>query len=359
MTRKLWFQSGVAILLSFLIIKYFLEIKFIFAPIAIIIKTAIVPIIFGGVLFYLAEPLQRNLENKKVPRWGSITIILVCIAIIISIFISFIAPSITKEVNSLVDNAPELTKKLNQKRIELLDQKELLPEQVRNSLDDAFDSLKSTAVKFGGWMIQFIQSFVQVIVSLVLVPFFFIFMLKDHEKFAPLIYNLFHGRRRIWVKKTLKDVDQVLRSYIQGQLLISLILAILILIGYLIIGLDYALLLAIFALFMNVIPFLGPWLAFTPAVVIAYIQDPKLIIWVSLVTLIAQQIESNVITPNVMGKTLDLHPLTVITLIIAAGSIAGFFGVLLAIPTYAVIKVIVGNIYESRREIRKTATKEL
>lgn len=358
MTRKLWFQSGVAILLSFLIIKYFLEIKFIFAPIAIIIKTAIVPIIFGGVLFYLAEPLQRKLENKKIPRWGSITMILLCIAIMISVFISFIVPSITKEFNSLVENAPEFTKELNQKRIELLNQKDHLPEQVSNSLENAFDTLKSTAGKFGGWMIQFIQSVVQAVVSLILVPFFFIFMLKDHEKFAPLIYNLFHGRRKIWVKKTLEDVDQVLRSYIQGQLLISFILAILILIGYLIIGLDYAILLAIFALFMNVIPFLGPWIAFTPAVIIAYVQDPKLIIWVSLVTLIAQQTDSHVITPNVMGKTLDIHPLTVITLIIAAGSIAGFFGVLLAIPTYAVIKAIVSNIYKSRKEIRKTAMKE-
>ena len=80
-------------------------------------------------------------------------------------------------------------------------------------------------------------------------------------------------------------------------------------------------------------------------------------IWVGVITIAAQQIESNLITPNVMGKSLDIHPLTVITVILAAGNIAGFLGIIIAIPTYAVGKAIVKNIYEARQEIRKTATK--
>lgn len=98
------------------------------------------------------------------------------------------------------------------------------------------------------------------------------------------------------------------------------------LIGYLIIGLDYSLILALIGMATNVIPFLGPYLAVTPALLVAWIQDPQMIIWVALVMLIAQQIESNLISPNVMGKALDIHPLTVITLILAAGNIAGIWG---------------------------------
>ena len=169
--------------------------------------------------------------------------------------------------------------------------------------------------------------------------------------------GFFTGKQRVWVKKTLSDIDNVLRSYIQGQLLISFLLAILLLIGYYAIGLKYALLLAIFGLFMNLIPFIGPWIAVTPAIVIAIVQDPTMVIWVGVITVVAQQIESNLITPNVMGKSLDIHPLTVITVILAAGNIAGFLGIILAIPTYAVGKAIVKNIYEARQEIRKTATK--
>ncbi|SIT87280.1 AI-2E family transporter [Edaphobacillus lindanitolerans] len=359
MTKKLWFQIGIALLLAFLIIKYFLEIKFIFDPLFIIAKTALVPVIFGGVLFYLAEPVQRRLEASNVPRWGSISIIIACAAVIIWVFVALIGPVVSRQVNNFVENAPALTHQLNEFRIDLLNQRDDLPEQARSAIDSALDSVEASAVKFGKWSIQFIQSLIQAVVLLILVPFFFIFMLKDHEKFAPRIYNLFHGKRREWVKNTLYDIDQVLRSYIQGQLLISTILATLIFVGYLIVGLDYALLLAIFALLMNVIPFLGPWIAFTPAAIIAFLQDPKMVIWVSLVTLAAQQIDSHLITPNVMGKTLDIHPLTVITLILAAGSIAGFFGILLAIPAYAVIKAVVINIYEARKAIKRAATKDI
>src|SRR5690625_6089332 len=72
---------------------------------------------------------------------------------------------------------------------------------------------------------------------------------------------------------------------------------------------------------MNVIPFFGPWIAFIPALTIGFFQDPILAIWVAVITLIAQQTDSNLITPNVMGKTLNIHPLTIITVLLAAGNI--------------------------------------
>ena len=184
-------------------------------------------------------------------------------------------------------------------------------------------------------------------------------MLKDHEKFAPNIYNLFSGERRTWVKETLEGINHVLRSYVQGQVLISSILATMMFIGYLIIELEYALLLSIFAFFMNMIPFIGPWVSLVPALIVAILQDPVLVIWVAVITLVAQQVESNIITPNIMGKSLDIHPLTVISLVLAAGNIGGFIGILIAIPTYAVLKVIVIKIYEERKKIKEAANKNV
>lgn len=104
---------------------------------------------------------------------------------------------------------------------------------------------------------------------------------------------------------------------------------------------------------MNMIPFIGPWIALAPAIVVALIQDPILVIWVCVVTLVAQQLESNLITPNIMGKSLDVHPLTVITIVLAAGNIGGFIAIIIAIPTYAVLKAIVKNIYEERKKSKK------
>lgn len=359
MTKKVWFQVGVGILLILLIIKFFMEVNYIFRPVGIIVQTIMLPLIFGGLLYYMTEPIQRMLEKRGVPRWGSIITVILILVAVIWILVAIVGPVVTKQVNNLVDNAPALTKQLEQMKDEVLNQRDNLPDSLQDSLNSALDSIQSFAVKFGKWFVQFVQSFVQAIVLLFLVPFFFFFMLKDHEKLAPKVYNLFSGQRRAWVKKTLEDIDGVLRSYIQGQMLISAILATLIFIGYRIIGLEYAMLLAILALFMNLIPFIGPWIAVAPALLIAYLQDPKLVIWVGVVTLVAQQTDSNFITPNVMGKSLDIHPLTVITVLLVAGSIGGFLGILVAVPAYAVGKVIVQNVYERRKEIRKAATREV
>ncbi len=261
MTKKLWFQVGVGLLLAILIIKYFMEISFIFSPVVIIVKAIILPLLLGGVLYYMTEPVQRFLEKRKVPRWGSIIIILVGLVLLIWLFLAIVGPPITKQVNLLVDNAPTITKELDDVKDKLLQEKNNLPDNLQESINSAANSLQSVAMKFGKWIVQFLQSFFQAMFLLILVPFFFIFMLKDHEKFAPIIYNFFSGERRIWIKKTMGDIDNVLRSYIQGQLLISIILATLIWIGYMVLGVQYSLLLAIFALFMNLIPFVGPWIA--------------------------------------------------------------------------------------------------
>jgi predicted PurR-regulated permease PerM len=355
-TKKLWFQVAVGILLAMLIIKYFMEIRGILAPLVIIAKAIFLPLLLGGVLYYITEPVQRFLEKRKVPRWGSILSIFGILIAVIWIFASIIGPPVTKQINNLVENAPTIAKEINVIKESLLQQKHDLPPKLEESIDSAADSLQSIAVNFGKWVVQFLQSFLQAMFLLVLVPFFFIFMLKDHEKFAPFIYSFFSGKQREWIKKTLHDIDTVLRSYIQGQLLISFLLAVLLFIGYLIIGLEYALLLAIFGLFMNLIPFIGPWISAVPAIIIGFIQDPKIGIFAAIVMVIAQQVESNLITPNVMGKSLDIHPLTVITVILAAGNIGGFLGIIVAVPTYAVGKAIVKNIYARRKEIKEAAT---
>lgn len=357
MTKKLWFQAGVGILLALLIVKYFVEIHWIFNPIFIIFKTILVPLLLGGVLYYVSEPLQRQLEKRGLPRWGSLITIIIVLAGVVTSLALLIGNPIAEQVDNLVENAPYLTEKFEEATDYVLDNRENLPPQVGEFITSITNSIQDIAVSSSKWLVSFVSGAVTVTFTLILVPFFFIFMLKDHEKFAPQIYDLFTGERRAWIKETLEDVDGVLRSYVQGQVLISLILAVMMLIGYLIIGLEYSLLLAIFAFFMNMIPFIGPWVSLIPALLVAVIQDPILLIWVGLITLIAQQVESNLITPNIMGKSLDIHPLTVISLVLAAGNIAGFIGILIAIPTYAVIKVIVQNIYHERKKIKETATK--
>lgn len=359
MTKKLWFQVGIGLLIALLIIKYVIEIHWIFNPIVIIIKTIFIPVLLSGVLFYISEPFQRWLEKKGLPRWASISTIVLVLAGLVTGLLLIIGNPIAEQVNRLVQNSPNIGDKIMEATDFILENKDNLPPQVENFVDSVTSSIQDIVVVGSKSIVNFVSGTVSTIFTLILVPFFYIFMLKDHEKFAPNIYKIFTGERRIWVKNTLEDINEALKNYVQGQVLVSLILATMMFIGYLIIGLEYALLLSIFSFFMNMIPFIGPWISLAPAILVAIIQDPVLVIWVCVITLVAQQLESNLITPNIMGKSLDIHPLTVITVVLAAGNIGGFIAIMIGIPTYAVLKVIIKNIYEERKKIKETATKTL
>lgn len=359
MTHKRWFQSAVAVIFTLIIILLLIQLQGLFSPIFTVIQTIFVPLLIGGVLFYLTRPILNFLMKHKFPKWSAIIIIFALMGLLIYLFYILLAPIVTQQVNSLISNAPEIINTVEGYVEYFLTQREHMPTAIQDQISNVSGQLTDWASTVGSGIGSFVMSLFSGVIALVLVPFFLIYILIDHKKFVPFVSQFFSGDKKKWILKTLGDVDHTLKSYIVGQLFVSLIVGIMLLIGYLIIGLDYAFLLALIGVVTNVIPFLGPYIAVTPAIIIALFQDPIMAVYVAIIMLVAQQIEGNLITPNVMGNALSVHPLTVITLILAAGNIAGIWGVILAIPFYAVVKTIVINIYEKRQEIKETATEDV
>lgn len=334
-----------------------MEINQIFYPIIVIVQSILLPLLLGGFLFYICLPFQKMLEKRKIPRWGSITILMIALVFVIMLFISIVAPLVTDQINNLIRNMPYIQREVQNAVDYALQQRDRLPDNISQKINDSIESISGIVTDMLSNLFGYISSLVSTLFLLILVPFFLIYMLKDHERFIPFIAKPFRGRTKWFAVNLCKDINQTLQAYIQGQVTVSLILGVLLYIGYTFVGLDYALLLALLALVTNMIPFLGPWLAFIPAAIISIIQDPVMFIWVSIITLICQQLEGNVITPNIMGKTLSIHPLTIITVILAAGNLGGFVAILIAVPTYAVIKTIVRNVYTHRQSISSTASR--
>ncbi|WP_394120958.1 AI-2E family transporter [Planococcus donghaensis] len=359
MTHKVWFQTAVAIILTLVIIRLFIEVQGVFSPLFVVAQTIFLPLLLGGVLFYLTRPILQFLLKRSFPKWSAILLIFALIALLIWLFYILIAPIVSEQINSLMDNGPEIIERAEEYGQYLLNQREHLPDSVREQVNNLTGQFTDWAANIGSWLGSFLMGLVSGVLALVLVPFFLVYILIDHKKFAPFIAHFFSGGRKTWIRKTLHDVDETLKSYIVGQLFVSLSVGVMLLIGYLIIGLEYAFLLAVIGVVTNVIPFLGPYIAVIPAMIIALVQDPIMVVYVAIIMLVAQQIEGNLITPNIMGNALDVHPLTVITLILAAGNIAGIWGIILAVPFYAVVKTIVTNLYSKREQIEDTATKEV
>ena len=216
MTKKVWFQVGMGVLIALLIIKYVIEVRWILNPIFIIIKTIFIPMLLGGVLYYISEPLQRFMEKKGAPRWASISTILLLLAGIVTGLLLMIGNPITEQVNNLVKNAPYIEDKIMDVADIVLENKDNLPPQVEKFIDSISSSIQDIAMAGSKYVVTIVSGTVSATFTLILVPFFFIYMLKDHEKFAPNIYKIFSGERRTWVKETLADIDHVLRNYVQG-----------------------------------------------------------------------------------------------------------------------------------------------
>lgn len=360
LVKKRWFQTLVALILIFALILLMSLTSFIFDPIFKYVGAVAAPIVGAGILYYLTKPVMHFFESLKINRIISILLVFLLLIIIATLFVLYIFPIAQGQFANLIDNIPKMVEGAQNLFNEFQNQNIVLPEQINNAAEDFMDNLQSHVENVLSFIFGFIGQLITFVALLVLIPFFLFFMLKDGDKLVPFITQIFEKKKADNIRSLLGKIDEALTAFIQGQMIVSFILGILLFIGYLIIGLKYSLTLALFAMIMNVIPFLGPFIAVVPALIVGAFQgadpsgDPWMVLWVCIITLIAQQTESNFISPNVMGRVLKLHPLTVITVILAAGSIGGFLGILFAVPFYAVIKTIVVHFYQTYQKSKKS-----
>lgn len=341
----------IAIIL-FLLIVFLLNVNnFLLIPFSVLIKTIFLPFVVAGILFYLCRPLVTFLEKRKLPKWIAILLAYVAIVLVIYGIIKLVAPAINDQLELFIENLPAMVSTVMEWVNYVQENRNTFPSFVQDAFETASGDFQSKIQENVGniangilGVFGVIGGFINTIFALVLVPFILFYMLKDGYRFAPSVTVFFPKSRRENVLTILKDMDKTIATYIQGQMIVSLIVGILLYIGYLIIGLDYSLVLAVFGMFTNVIPFLGPYIAVIPAFLVAVFQDPIMVLYVGIIMLVAQQIEGNIISPNIMGKTLNIHPLTIIVLILTAGNLAGLIGVIFVIPAYSIVKVIVINI---------------
>jgi predicted PurR-regulated permease PerM len=178
-----------------------------------------------------------------------------------------------------------------------------------------------------------------------LVPFIIYYMLSEGHKFPDLVLKFLPDRWRNDALPALKEIDASIGSFIMSKVITSLIIGTLTFIGYLIIDLPYPLLLGLVAAITNVIPYLGPLIAAIPTVIVALTVSPITVLQVCAIIVISNQIEANLIAPKIMGKQLNVHPLTIMLLVIGVGAVIGPLGMVIVVPTYAIIKIIVIRIY--------------
>ena len=175
---------------------------------------------------------------------------------------------------------------------------------------------------------------------IVLIPFVLFYLLKDDEKIYKNFMRIIPKEKKKKTEDLLTEIDQALSTFISSQLVVALLLGIVMLVGFLIIGLPNAITLALIAMITSLVPIIGPIIGSLPALFVALSKGFVMIFGVGIVLLIAQYLEGNLIRPFVQGKRLEIHPLVVLFVVLAAVYLFGFIGALTAVPIYVIIRLI-------------------
>ncbi|MRX73557.1 AI-2E family transporter [Bacillus lacus] len=340
----------IEILLILLIIFVSTRVSFLFEPIIVFTSTLFFPILIAGILYFIFSPVVTFLQSKKVPRTLAILCIYLVFISIIVILGATIGPIVSQQITDLINSIPMF---IIQFRLFidslaetgwftwLMNQDYFSIDRVEQSIIDFSTALPQNLAASLTTVLGVVTN---ITLTVITVPFILFYMLKDGHKLSPTVVQVLPGSYRPEGVKILRDLHETLAAYIQGQLLVSLAVGTGCFIGYSIIGLDYALILGIIVAVTNIIPYLGPFIGAAPAVVIGLLESPAKGLLTAVVVTAVQQLDGNLLSPLIIGKRLNTHPLTIILLLIGAGSFGGILGMILAVPVYAVLKAVILHI---------------
>lgn len=323
------------------------QVDFIFWPLVTIISVISVPIMLSVFFYYLLRPLVNYMEKKKISRTASILMIYLFSAVILVLFILGLWPPMKEQLKNLVENAPVL---INELSVQL---NAIEKSDIFTTLFPANSDLLSNITDYMNQGFNYVTDYVMGTISFIsniaivlfTVPIILFFMLKQGEKFGRKLVHFPPKRFQQDSRDVVLEIDRALSGFIVGKVIVNLALGVLMYIGFLFIGLPYALLLCVVAVIMNFVPFIGAFVSAIPIVIIGLTQSPAVGIWSLVIILLAQQIQDHLIAPYVFGKQLDIHPLTTIILALGAGKLGGIIAILIIIPVYMILKIIIVRIY--------------
>jgi len=346
------FQTGLGVLLVFLIILVGQQIAFIFQPIMVVFNTLFFPFLIAGFLYFLLDPVVDWLQAHRIPRWCSVLVLYLMVALLLFFLFTTLGSALYREIERLIRDIPRQLDQLQAIIVSLQEnpfvhqwmQEE--PQFIDKAADQITTYLERLVTSLAGGVGRIFGSAAEAFLVVVAIPFILFYMLRDGQYWPTTFLDAVPEQHRRDISIVLKDVKWAVSSYIQGIVLICLSVGVLVYIGYRIIGLDYPLLLAFFSMITNVIPFLGPFIGSTLPIMFALLTKDSL--WypfgVFLAFYVIQLAESNFFTPKIVGGKVSMNPFMTILALFVGNFIWGLAGMILFIPGMAILKVIFDEI---------------
>ncbi len=306
----------------------------------------LMPFVMGAALAYLGDPIVDRLEARKISRTAGVCLVFTLFGGLGLLASVLIVPMLYEQVVVAIAKVPVFVQWFQQ---------DLLPRLgLPVSAEAQFDAERLRAVirehwaQAGGLAAQVVaevshssKAMITVAANLFMVPVVTFYLLRDWDLLVAEIRRLLPRPHEPRIVALAQETDEVLGSFITGQLLVMLSLGVIYSVGLWLAGLDLALLIGLLAGIVSFIPYLGPIVGILTASIAMLIQTQELLplLWIAMVFGLGQVLESVWLTPWLVGDKIGLHPVAVIFAVLAGGQLFGFVGVMLALPVAAVIAV--------------------
>ena len=312
------------------------------------------PFLVSILLAYMGDPVVDFLERYKVPRTVGVIAVFVLVSLIMLVLLLVLVPMIGRQLVSLYGLTPQLIDWLQDSalpwlqlqlgisaKIDSLDSiKQMFSENLGKTTDVMqmlLAKITASSVVFLGWL-----------ANMLLIPVVTFYLLRDWDILVAKLRRLLPRKNEKLVVNLIAECHEVLGAFMRGQLLVMLALGVVYAAGLMVLGLELGLLIGLLAGLASLVPYMGFIVGIGAALIAGLFQfglDPYLLLGIVAVFAIGQALESMLLTPLLVGDRIGLHPVAVISAILAGGQLFGFTGVLLALPVAAVIMVLLRHLY--------------
>ena len=274
-------------------------------------------------------------DKKKIQlnRTFAILLVLTVFFIIFLYIVLTIVPIFTKQVSSLIDFLLKNQEKLQNNFFGFLESNNI---DLRTSIMNSKDIIVTNIIKVLGSSFSLMSSTFSL---LFMTPIFTIMLIFSYDNIENGVKRILQNMGREDLIVLIKNMDETIGKYILVTALDSMIVGVVSFVIFYFLKMDYSLLFSVIIGFGNVIPFIGPFIGLIPAILYAFTKSFKLVILIIVLITIVQTIEANIVKPWLTGKSVEMHPITTLLVVLVGGALFGIGGAFVAIPVYIIIKL--------------------
>jgi predicted PurR-regulated permease PerM len=312
------------------------------------VRDVIVLLFISVILVSAMEPAVDFLQKKKIPRSVTVIGIYIALLIVISIAFSFLIPPVVDQFKEISQNLPVYQQKFS----DLLAPIDSFSKTSHINLgtEQIINNFGKNIADFGQGIVTGTFGFFSGLISVVIVFSLAFYMSSKEDAVKSFIVSVTPKKHQEYAANVTERIKLKIGRWLLGQFFVMFVIFVMDAVGLYMVGVPYALILGIFAGLMEIIPYVGPIISAIPGVILGFMISPMTGVLAILVYLVAQQIEGNVIVPQVMKKAVGLNPIAVILALLVGAKLAGVLGAILSIPVATAIGLFARDIMDNKKE---------